>query len=236
MIANMSAMKAPSETDSPLNAASLARAGHRSPLQQLLHAFNQPLTGLQCSIDVALACPRPVEYHVQWLREGLQLTERMRALVGAIREVADIEDETNDEPETIELKAILREMVDDLRRVAEARGVAVTLKDSAVSLLVKVGRRRLSTLVFRLVEAVLNLAEQGTTLQIETGGVTDHAWVGIRWIGGPRSAEFSRPELGLLVGQAGWERLGAKWERERTEDLETVTVWLPGISAGGENS
>jgi hypothetical protein len=62
----------------------------------LLHALNQPLTGLQCSMEVALASPRPIEYHVPRLREGLDLTERMRSLVDAIREVADGGKETND--------------------------------------------------------------------------------------------------------------------------------------------
>jgi hypothetical protein len=93
----------------------------------------------------------------------------------------------------------------------------------------------LSTLVFRLLEAALNLAERGTVLRIETGGDTDRAWVRIRWIGGPRPAGFSPSELGLLVGQAGWERLGVKWERERTENLETVTVRLTGASATSKN-
>ena len=37
-----------------------AKTGKRSPLGQLLHALNQPLTGLQCSMEVALAVPRTV--------------------------------------------------------------------------------------------------------------------------------------------------------------------------------
>jgi hypothetical protein len=36
------------------NATSLANASIRSPLARLLHALNQPLTGLQCSMEVAL--------------------------------------------------------------------------------------------------------------------------------------------------------------------------------------
>ena len=31
----------------------------RSPLAHLLHEFNQPLTGLQCSMELVVAGPRP---------------------------------------------------------------------------------------------------------------------------------------------------------------------------------
>jgi hypothetical protein len=236
MIASTNAKNAPSETDSPRNGASLVRTGDRSPLQQLLHALNQPLTGLQCLMEVALATPRPVEYHVRQLREGLDLTERMRTLVGAIQEVEDVAEEKNGEPETIELKILLREVVDDLRIVAEVRSVGFAVEDTAASLFVRAGRRGLSTLLFQLLEAALSLAEPGTALQIQIGEITDYVWIRVRWIVGPRPAELSPPELGLLVGQAGWERVGAKWERERTKNLETVTVRLASVSARSDNS
>src|ERR1700676_3753274 len=61
----------------------------RSPLAHLLHALNQPLTGLQCSMELALSGPRRPEECVRTLREGLELTERMRILVEAIRELTD---------------------------------------------------------------------------------------------------------------------------------------------------
>jgi hypothetical protein len=48
----------------------------------------------------------------------------------------------------------------------------------------------------------------------------------MRWQAAQPQSEFCRPELGLLVAQAGWERVGARWQRERTENLETVTVRL----------
>ncbi len=70
----------------------------RSPLERLLHGLNQPLTGLQCSMEVALASPRSVEYYVERLRDGLALTERMRALVEAMREVVDVEAISDKEP------------------------------------------------------------------------------------------------------------------------------------------
>jgi hypothetical protein len=215
------------------NTASPAKPGMRSPLVQLLHALNQPLTGLQCSMEVALASPRTLEQYAQGLRAGLELTARMRALVEAIREVADGEEDSAEEPETANLKIVLREVVNDLGPVAEANGTCITLDCSADrSLWVRVGRRRLSSLVFRTLESAQSLTERGSGLRIEMGGGSagDSAWIRICWQGGPRPAECSRAELGLLVAQAGWERGDAKWERERTGDTETVTVSLPSIS------
>jgi len=64
----------------------------------LLHALNQPLTGLQCSLELALVSPRPAEQYVRTLREGLELTGRMRVLVQAVRELADLDQEESEQP------------------------------------------------------------------------------------------------------------------------------------------
>ena len=229
----------PGEARGPQDAALPPKMGARSPLAQLLHALNQPLTGLQCSMEVALAGPRTPEQYVHGLREGLELTARMRALVEAIREVADGEEERNEAPETMELKALLGESLEDLKPVAEVKSVHITLDGLAAGspAVLRAGRRRLVTVVFRLLESALSLAARGSALRIETGGgAPAEAWLRVRWhAGGPPSA-FSRAELGLLVAQAGFERAGAEWERERTENRETVTVRLPGVAAGGRNS
>jgi signal transduction histidine kinase len=266
--ARMLPVKTPGEASLRSNAASLAMSEARSPLEQLLHALNQPLTGLQCSMEVALAGVRTPEQYVQGLREGLVLTERMRALVEAIREVVDGDEgeskegksgeRKSDDAETAglntaelntaelntaelntaDLNKVLREVADDLGPVAEAKSVCITLDCAAApSLVVKAGRHRLAAVVFRLLESALSLAARGSALRIETGGgAPAEGWIRIRWHGGGPRAEFSPPELGLLVAQAGWERAGAEWNRERRETLETVTVRLPGVSDGVGNS
>jgi signal transduction histidine kinase len=245
MIPSVIPSMVPSEAHPARNAAALPKTGARSPLAQLLHALNQPLTGLQCSMEVALASPRTLEQYVQGLRTGLELTERMRGLVEAIREVVEVaeeeerevEEERNEEPQTTELKTLLREVLDDLELVAEGKSVRIALDGSAASCWVgRAGRRSLAAVMFRLLEAALSLALRGTALRIETGGAPAEAWIRVRWHAGPQSPAFSRPELGLLVAQARLERIGAEWERERTENLETVTVRMRRFSAGGGNS
>src|SRR5579863_8354522 len=69
----------------------------RSPLQHLLHALNQPLTGLHCSLELALVGQRTPEQYVRALSEGLELAGRMSVLVGAIRELVETEEVREEE-------------------------------------------------------------------------------------------------------------------------------------------
>src|SRR5208282_1526332 len=103
----------------------------RSLLSHLLHALNQPLTGLQCSLELAVAGPRPNELYIRTLREGLELTGRMRILVEAIREVADAQPLDREQFEAVQLDDLLRSAVADLFPVAEAKGVRLLLVSGA---------------------------------------------------------------------------------------------------------
>jgi signal transduction histidine kinase len=201
----------------------------RSPLAKLLHGLNQPLTGLQCSTEVALASPRSCEQYEEGLRQGLELTERMRVLVQAIHEVANVEEENQAALENIELKNILREAIADLVPVAEVQGIRIDFDYGTASQLpitMRADRQEITAAIFRLLESATSLAEGGSTLRVEAEGSGENALIRVAWIGRP-APEFSRPELSLLVSQAGWECAGAQWRRERVENLETVTIRLP---------
>jgi len=218
----------------------------RSPLAQLLHALNQPLTGLQCSMEVALAGTRTPEQYRQELRDGLALTERMRALVEAIREVADGLDEDEDKNEIpnemTDLATIVRETVNDLKPVAESKAIRMEMElDCSFILVVRAGRQRLYGIVFRLLDSVLSLASEGSavkvssvkinTVKIEAGSAQSGDWLRIRWDANEEARQpSSLPELGLLVAQAGFERCGAEWQRMWDGKQETLSIRLPDIS------
>jgi len=218
----------------------IADMAGRSPLAQLLHALNQPLTGLQCGMEVALARPRTPEQYAAGLQEGLELTERMRALVEAIREVAEGLGESDDaraqngEWETTELSAILRATVEDLKPVAESKSVSLGL-ECASSWAVKVEPRGLTGVVFRLLESALSAAATGSEVRIE-GSAAGGEWLRVCWEADPPRSALSRPELGLLIAQAGFERRGARWERTRTGKQEILTIRLPGTPRGNWSS
>ena len=218
-------------------ATGVALAQERSPLAQLLHALNQPLTGLQCAMEVALGAPRSSEQYRQGLREGLELTARMRELVAAIREVVDgqedgQEDSGTSAEEIVELNSVLQEALLDLKPVAESRGVGLNvICDSP--LLVRAERQKLFALAFRLIEAALGHAAAGSELRVDVGAAGPTLRV---WWRGERPSAFSRSDVALLVAQAGWEQIGAEWRRERDENGESVKISLARICRGTGNA
>jgi len=212
----------------------------RSPLAHLLHALNQPLTGLQCSLELAASGPRPSEQYVRTLRESLELTGRMRILVEAIREVADAPLLDEEELEPLRLDELLRSTVTDLLPVAEARGVRLLLV-SRTALPLRADRRSLAALLFRLLDSTLSLAQEGSDLRIEATPDRERAVLVVSWTPGPppEHSPFSRPEVGLLIARAGWERAGAEWihtqtgtnqaqpEAQSEKTSEACTIRLP---------
>jgi hypothetical protein len=200
----------------------------RSPLAHLLHALNQPLTGLQCSLELAVAGPRPIEQYVRALREGLELTGRMRILVEAIREVADTQPSGWEDLKPLLLDQLLRSTAADLLPVAEARGVRLVLEKLG-ALPLQADRRALEALLFRFLESALSLTREGSDLRIAATAELGHANLVVSWNQGspPEHSPFSWPEVGLLIARAGWERAGAEWIHTRTESLETCAVRLP---------
>jgi hypothetical protein len=211
----------------------------RSPLAHLLHALHQPLTGLQCSMELALAGLRPAEQYVRTLGEGLDLTLRMRLLVEAIGELVELEQghdqDCRAEGESFLLDALLRQTAEDMRPVAESRNVRLRLtceagsKGVAEGLAVRSDRRFLATQTFRLLESALSLAAEGSELRITATREQAQVVVVMVWREGPplECSPFSRPELGLLVAQAGWKRAGAQCDLDRIGDRQTCTIRMP---------
>jgi signal transduction histidine kinase len=196
----------------------------RSTLAHLLHALNQPLTGLQCSLELAVAGRRRPEEYMRTLREGLELTERMRILVEAIRELTDAQP-TAEAEETFNFIGLLRDTADDLRPVAAARGVRLVLLSSH-PLSVKAARRSMATLIFRLLESALALTQKGSDLQIVVAPESERLRLVVSWNQGPtpQHSPFSRQELALLIAQAGFERAGGEWNYTREGTMQSCTV------------
>jgi hypothetical protein len=211
--------------------ATAALTKSRSPLAHLLHALNQPLTGLQCSLELAVAGRRRPEEYVRTIREGLDLTERMRVLVQAIRELTDTQPSAEAE-ETFKFDGLLRDTADDLRPVAAALGVRLVLVSSD-PFSVKADRRAMATLVFRLLESALALTQKGSDLKIVVAPELEQIRVVVSWKQGatPQHSPFSRQELALLIAQAGFERAGGEWNLTREGTMQSCTVRLSLTSA-----
>jgi len=203
----------------------------RSPLAHLLHALNQPLTGLQCSMELAAAGPRPKGQYVRTLREGLDLVARMRLLVEALREVAELQTSRPQEWSTVLFDHLLQEVLHDLQPVAETRNVGVHAVIAA-RLAVRADVR-LSTLIFRFLESALSLACGASDLQVTAVPEPTSVCLTVSWMPGTplEHSPFSRAELGLLIAQAGWEHLGAKCVQSHNGRECTWQVRIPLASA-----
>lgn len=202
-------------------------SGERTALAHLLHALNQPLTGLQCSLELATSALRSSEQYVRTLREGLALTARMRILVEALRELAD--SSRGAEPiSELHLDAALVDCVDQLRPVAEATGVRFQIAIAGF-LPIQADRNCLATFLLRTLASAVSLCREASDLEIEAAAEGDHASVRISWIPGPvpEFSPFSRPELGLVIAQAAWESCGGHWTDVRRETRHTCTLQFP---------
>jgi hypothetical protein len=235
----------------------------RSPLQHMLHALKQPLTGLHCSLELALVGQRTPEQYVRTLREGLELAGRMSILVAAIGELVESQEETQEETqeehrqphenerdglkpgyagmgqrEVIALDALLRQIVDELQPVAGAKQGQILLHCN-LPLPVYASRHQLGGAVFRFLDSALSLTAAGGDLRIRAHPESGQARLQVRWDAGTAATALdfsSRPELGLLLAEAGWKRLGGDWSRQRspegTGSFHTVVARLPLAVAG----
>ena len=199
----------------------------QTALAHLLHALNQPLTGLQCSLELAAAAPRSSEQYVRTLCEGLALTARMRILVEALRELAH-SSQTAQAISDLHLDAVLLDCVDQLHPVAEDKRVRFQIAIAAL-LPIHADRACVATILLRTLGSAVSLCREASDLQIEATAEGDHASVGISWIPGPapECSPFSRLELGLMIAQAAWESSGGHWADVRHENRHTCTLQFP---------
>lgn len=193
----------------------------------LLHALNQPLTGLQCSLELALSRQRTPAQYIDCLQAGLELTERMRNLAAALGELVEIQKEAFEPADTFNLQSLLLETVSELQPVAEASAVRLSL--DCWFMAVSVAKRGLTSSLFRALESALSLAAPGSLLSIRASSEASSAWVRIGWSPRAKSSprEFPAAELGLWLAQAGLERAGVGWEREPSQSSDLIVLRLP---------
>jgi len=200
----------------------------RTPLAHLLHALNQPLTGLYCSLELALAGPRSSQQYVGTLREALELADRMRLLVQALRELVDEMPSNPGETVPLLLDGLLLAAAGELQPVATEKGGHLRVATS-VPLPVEANRERMQTILFRVLESTLSLCKNDSELHVVAAAEQSSARLIFSWTQGapPDYSPYSRPELGLLLAQAQWERDGGEWDVLHQNNTHMCTLRLP---------
>ena len=157
----------------------------------------------------------------------------MRILVEALRELADLAQSDQElansaESEPVLLDELVRAIADDLRPVAETKGVLLSL-ESETPLPIRADRRSAEAWLFRCLEPALSLAQERSALRIVAAREREKTCLIIAWQQGPEPeySPFSRPELGLLIAQAAAEQAGAEWTTLQDSSSHTYTIRLP---------
>lgn len=133
-------------------------------LPELLHALNQPLTSLRCSLELTLLQPRDSDEYRRRLRESLALTEEITVLASGIRELIEVENPIT-QPGALAFDKILQSSVRELLPLADAQNVSVTLV-CAPSLLIVGDAQQYSTAVVYLFGFLLSLSNRKDEITI----------------------------------------------------------------------
>jgi C4-dicarboxylate-specific signal transduction histidine kinase len=208
----------------------------RTPLAHLLHALNQPLTGLQCSLELAVVRPRSGEEDARTMREALDLTSRMRVLVETLREIGDAEASGDREPSSVCLNDLLAVKVEELIPVADALGIRLRTSHAA-TLQVCGTSSLLSEVFFRLLDSALSLARPKSDLLVAIAAEQGSAVIRVGWSCGPlpEFSPFSRQELGLLIARAVWEHEGGVWSQVARANEQTCELRMPRMTAAPDH-
>lgn len=213
-----------------------------SLLPELLHALNQPLTSLRCSLELTLLQPRDSEEYRKRLRESLRLTEDIVVLSSGIRELLDVE-QPGHHSGCVAFEQVLASSVRELLPLADARQVRVHL-DCASSLPVPGDSQRYLAALLYFLGFLFNFAGQSDELTIRAAA--DGEWVGLSlvldkadqradspWnaLDGPGNA---RSYLRLLIARRIFEIEGGSVLVEREKQRVSLRVKLPCAQPLGE--
>ena len=108
----------------------LSQETRREYLSEAFHSLSQPLTALQCGLELAVAVPRSQKEYERRIGEGLQSTGSLREMISALRELVEAEDPGEDARE-IELGELLSSLGDSLHKIALMNESDLDVKSSA---------------------------------------------------------------------------------------------------------
>lgn len=146
-------------------AAESTRDEQESLLPELLHALNQPLTALRCSLEMTLLQPRDSEEYRKRLRESLRLAEEITTLAGGIREMVEAE-RPSEHSQRVDVSALLGTTVREFLPVAASTGVSLSLL-CVPSLATRGDPYQFSKAFLYLLDFILSHSSKGDELTIQ---------------------------------------------------------------------
>jgi len=136
----------------------------RECLEALAHRLSQPLTALRGSMELALLGVRSAADYRAALEQSFQLAEYMVQLIRSLRDLAE-STAPSGVSERVSLDKLVRAVVEELRGLAESRGLEMALTLSReVSVWGDPGRVREA--VLRVVHGTIHRSPEGGTIRI----------------------------------------------------------------------
>ena len=127
-------------------------ADQRSLVSDVLHKLSQPLTALQCSLELSLVRDQSAEEFRASVEAALQNAERLRQSLLLLRELSDADD-PGDTSAPVDLQRLLLELREDFLPVFESAGGRFDLNCGPVQ--VRGNRAKLARAFFYLLEYLL---------------------------------------------------------------------------------
>ena len=132
-------------------------AGQGSFVSDVLHKLSQPLTALQCSLELSLARGQASEDFRASVEAALENAERLRQSVLLLRELSDADD-PGDISAPVPLQELLQELQQDFLPVCESAGGCLTV--SCDPMQVRGNGAKLRRAFFYLLEYLLRSSRQ----------------------------------------------------------------------------
>jgi len=161
-------------------------------LATVVHQMSQSLTALRGTLELALLKARTTTDFRQAAQKALGSADRLAAVIQSAGELAEA-CPCADEASVLDFGTLSREVIEDIRPVAEARGVTVRLVD-AVRIEVQANRERLYNAMLKMLNFATSRSPDRGKVLVSLKSASGQAFLSIRDEGPPIPAA----ELGSL--------------------------------------
>jgi len=141
-------------------------SGQAGSLDELLHALNQPLTQIRCSLELLLLTPASPEKCKEALTVALGQAERASKISSAMQLVIEIERDEETQSRKTGLARAVEAALADFAPVVECTGINIVRHEMA-GCEIAAPAKSLSTALFLLLDQLFGRAEGTDTLHIE---------------------------------------------------------------------
>ena len=145
-------------------------ARQRRFVSEVFHSLSQPLTALHCSLELSLAGDQTVEEFRASVGAAMQNAERLRHRLLLCRELSEADD-PGDILLPVPLHRVLQQLREELLPLAESAGCELEL--TCAPMQVRGSETRLTRGLFYLLEFLLRIVQENTSLRVRAQQVND---------------------------------------------------------------